>query len=145
MERRGSIRVVNRRAVTACLCLVVLGACSAGSNAPKAGTRIGLGGQTVVNHGTIDVGGQTAADVRVSDYYFDPTVLSGSGGQSVTITIANGTRNVHNFSLPLQQIDQDVGPGQSVKVTVTFPANGQLVFFCKYHRARGMLGELFAG
>ena len=76
---------------------------------------------------------------------FDPTVLSGSGGQTLTISLDNSTSSLHNFSLPQQQLDQDVPPGQSVKVTVTLPASGELVFFCKYHHARGMLGALEAG
>ena len=124
---------------------VWLVACSVGTNAPRSGTQIVLEGQRIQDHGTIDVSGQTAEDVHAEDFFFSPTVLSGSGGQTITISIDNTTSTVHNFSLPLQQIDQDVPPGQSVKVTVTFPANGQSVFFCKYHRARGMLGELFAG
>jgi plastocyanin len=125
--------------------LVLATACSTGSAAPKEGERVELDGQSVVNHGTIDVGGQTAEDVQAQNNYFDPTVLTGSGGETITLSIDNSTDTLHNFSLQEQQIDQDVPPGQSVKVTVTFPANGRLVFFCKYHRARGMLGELLAG
>jgi plastocyanin len=128
------------------LLLAVLAvACSTSSNAPKTGETVVLGGQRVTNHGTIDVGGQTIEDVHTQDFYFDPTVLTGSGGQTITISLDNSTSNVHNFSLPQQQIDQDVPSGQSVEVSVTLPASGELVFFCKYHRSRGMLGALEAG
>jgi len=125
--------------------MVLAAACATSSNAPKSGQQVILDGQRVLNHGTIDVGGQTAEDVQTHDYYFDPTILSGSGGQTITISVHNTTSKTHNFSLPLQQIDQDVGPGQTEKVTVTLPASGELVFFCKYHRSRGMLGALEAG
>ena len=104
-----------------------------------------LDGVRVTNHGTDDVGGQTAEDVRVGSYFFDPTVITGSGGQSITLSIDNPTSTLHNLSLSQQQIDQEVPPHRNVMVTVTFPANGRLVFFCKYHRSLGMLGELLAG
>jgi len=91
------------------------------------------------------VGSQTIEDVHTHDFYFDPTILSGSGGQTLTISLDNSTSSLHNFSLPQQQLDQDVPPGQTVRVTVTLPASGELVFFCKYHHARGMLGALEAG
>src|SRR5438105_15917138 len=96
-----------------------LAACSTGSGGPQTGAALVFGGVRVVTRGTIDVGGQTAGDVTVGNYFFDPTILSGSGGQSITISIDNHTSSVHNFSLPLQQVDQDVAPGQSEKVTVT--------------------------
>ena len=133
------------RILPALLAVSLLTACSTGTEAPKEGARIVLGGQRVVDHGTIDVGGQTAEDVHAQNYFFDPTVLTGSGGQTITLSIDNSTSALHNFSLQEQQIDQDVPAGQSVTVTVQFPANGHLVFFCKYHRSRGMLGELLAG
>ena len=47
--------------------------------------------------------------------------------------------------IPLSSFDRLPPPGQDVKVTVTLPADGALVFFCKYHRRRGMLGEVRAG
>ena len=109
------------------------------------GDSIRIETQVIVSRGEIDVGGQTAEDIDAVDFAFDPTVLSGSGGQTLTITIHNRGSATHNFSLPQQQIDQDVAPGQSVQVTVTFPAFGELAFFCKYHRSRGMLGALKAG
>ena len=120
-------------------------ACGGGQSKSGVGTTLQLGGQAIVSHGQIDVGGQTAEDVDARNYSFDPTVLSGSGGQTLTITVHNTGTTIHNFSLPQQQIDQDVPPGRTAKVTVTFPANGEIVFFCKYHRSMGMLGALKAG
>src|SRR2546427_445564 len=118
------------RSVAALLCLSLLAAaCSTGSSAPKTGQMIELGGRQVLDHGTVDVGGQTIEDVHTRNHFFDPTVLSGSGGQMLTVSLDNSTSTLHNFSLPLQQIDQDIPPGQSVKVSVTLPASGGLVFF----------------
>jgi plastocyanin len=125
--------------------VLIAAACSSGSGAPASGQTVLIDGQHVVVKGSIDVGGQTAEDVDAVDYAFDPTILSGSGGQTITITLHNRGSATHNFSLPQQQISQDVAPGQSATVTVTFPANGQLPFFCRFHKGRGMLGLLRAG
>jgi plastocyanin len=120
-------------------------ACGSGSGGPSSGDIVVLDGQRVVVRSSIDVSGQTAEDVNVEDFSFDPTVLTGSGGQSLTITLHDRGSAEHNFSVPQQQLGQDVGPGQAVTVTVTFPASGVLAFFCRFHRLRGMLGALEAG
>ena len=104
-----------------------------------------IDGHRVVVQGTIDVGGQTSEDVDANDFSFDPTVLSGSGGQTLAITLHDRGSATHNFSLPEQRISQDLAPGGSITVTVTFPAYGALPFFCRFHRDRGMLGVLEAG
>jgi plastocyanin len=128
------------------LAIALLGAaCSSGGGGPKAGEVIVIDGRTIESHGTTDISGQTAEDLRVENFYFEPTVLSGSGGQTIALTIQNDTDTLHNFSVAEQQVSQDVPQGQSVKVTVSLPASGVLVFFCKYHRASGMVGELKAG
>jgi plastocyanin len=135
---------VARRSTVMALVLLAV-ACSSGGGGPTSGQTVAIDGQQVVVQGTVDVGGQTAEDVDAKDYLFDPTVLSGSGGQTLSITVHNRGTATHNFSIPQQQISQDVAPGQSITVTVTFPAFGQLAFFCRFHRNRGMLGELRAG
>lgn len=128
------------------LAVVLVGAaCSSGSAAPRIGQTVVIDGQRVTVHGATDVGGQTSEDVDVAEFRFDPTVLTGSGGQTITLTLHNRGTLLHNFSIPQQQIDRDVSPGQSITVTVTFPAYGALPFFCRYHRSRGMLGALEAG
>ena len=126
--------------------LSMLVACSTDSGGHvQTGDRIELGGQQVVSHGEVDINGQTAEDVEAGEFYFEPTVLRGSGGQSITLSIHNSTSSLHNFSQPLRVIDQEIPPGQTVQVTVMLLASGDLVFFCKYHRGRGMLGVLEAG
>ena len=76
------------------------------------------------------------------DFYFKPTVLKGTPGQELKIELSNEESPLHNFTLQAQSIDQDVVQGQKADVMVTFPQSGFLEFFCKYHKARGMVGEL---
>jgi plastocyanin len=112
---------------------------------------ITIGTDMANDHGSKSVSGATSVEVELndegSDFYFEPTVLTGTPGQHLTIELSNHSTNgtLHNFSLPDQTIDQDVPPpqgGSPVSVTVTFPQSGFLEFFCKYHRTRGMAGEL---
>lgn len=136
----------RRVAVAVCAAAAVLGGCTSSSAPPaEAGDRVSIDGQRVVSHGQVDVGGRTSEELSAGDFFFDPTVVTGSGGQTITLTVSNPTSTLHNFTLPGQGIDQDLPQGQSVDVTVRFPPNGALAFFCKYHRSQGMVGELFAG
>jgi plastocyanin len=77
----------------------------------------------------------------MDDFYFGPTVLTGTPGQTITISLDNHGSALHNFSTTAKDFT-DVQPGQSGSVTVTFPQSGFLEFFCKYHRSSGMVGEL---
>ena len=81
-------------------------------------------------------------DVEQDDFYFNPTIITGTPGQKVTIKLANEGSPTHNFTLEDQNIDQDVSPGSDATVTVTFPQSGTLEFYCKFHRSQGMVGEL---
>jgi plastocyanin len=124
---------------------------SGGSEASgeEAGGTITLGGQSATNKGTKSVSGKDEFDVEAdnegSTYYFEPTVLTGTAGQKIELEIENAGSVPHNFSLTEQSISQDVQPGSKVKVDVTFPQSGQLVFFCRFHRGLGMLGALQVG
>jgi plastocyanin len=123
---------------------------SPGSGSPR---TITIGSDIANDHGSKSVSGATSVEVvqndEGSDFFFEPTVLMGTPGQRLTIELSNHSHNgtLHNFSLTEQGIDQDVPPpsgGPPVTVTVTFPQSGFLEFFCKYHRSRGMAGELSA-
>jgi YVTN family beta-propeller protein len=109
------------------------------------GQVIKLGALTFADHGTTDVKGQAELDLEADDYYFAPTFLRGEPGQKLTLEIENESGTLHNISLPEQHIDTDIPPKGKVKVEVTIPPSGVVHFFCKFHGALGMNGELLAG
>ena len=126
---------------------LVAGACSKGSESESGGGEseggtITIDGQTANDHGSKDVSGQASFELEADDLYFEPTVLKGTAGQSITIEVANEGSALHNFSLTEQSISQDVKPDESIEVDVAFPDSGTLLFFCKYHQGSGMRGAL---
>jgi plastocyanin len=114
------------------------------SASESAGGTITVGSDSANNHGSKEVSNLTSVEVEMDDFYFGPTVLTGTPGQKLTIELKNESKagTLHNFSLSEQSIDQDVQADQSAEVTVTFPQSGFLEFFCKYHKSSGMVGEL---
>jgi plastocyanin len=109
----------------------------------KSSGTLTINGEKANDHGTKDFSGQTEADVEMDDeFYFEPTVLKGAAGQTLSIKLENGGKLPHNFTLEAQSINQDVQPGQDATVSVTFPQSGILEFFCRFHRSSGMIGEL---
>jgi plastocyanin len=101
-----------------------------------------VSGQKANDHGSQDVSGESELDLELDDFYFEPTVLTGSPGETLTLDLENEGDTEHNFSLTDQGIDQDVEAGEKAEVSVTFPDSGTLVFFCKYHQDMGMRGAL---
>jgi plastocyanin len=119
-------------------------ASASASASESGGGTITVGPDTANNHGSKEVGNLTSLEMELDDFYFEPTVLTGSPGQKLTIELKNESEagTLHNFTLSDQNIDQDVQADQSTEVTVTFPQSGFLEFFCKYHKSSGMVGEL---
>jgi plastocyanin len=109
----------------------------------------GGGGKTTIagvpanNHGTKSVSGE--AEVELDDYYFEPTVLKGKPGSSVTLELKNEGSVEHNFTIDSQGIDKDLEAGEDAKVSVTIPKSGVVSFYCKYHKSMGMAGALSGG
>jgi plastocyanin len=120
---------------------LVATACSKSGNDSEGGTTT-IAGQKANDHGTKDVSGESSVELEQDNFYFEPTILKGSPGQELTIELSNEGSALHNFSIPDQSIDQDVQPDTKGEVTVTLPDSGTLVFFCKYHQSRGMVGAL---
>jgi plastocyanin len=113
-----------------------------GSSEP---TDTASGDQTPADQETadaLDVSGMDEADIEVDDFYFAPNVIQGEAGQTVTLTLENEGDAEHNFTLEDQKIDEDIEPGDDVKVEVTFPESGSLEFHCEYHAGQGMTGSL---
>ena len=103
---------------------------------------ITINGDKANKHGSEDVSGKSSVEVEQDNYYFNPTILTGSPGEKVTITLKNEGSTTHNFSLDQQNLSKDVSTGQQATVTVTFPRSGVLEFYCRFHRSLGMVGEL---
>jgi plastocyanin len=83
-----------------------------------------------------------AVTLTEADFQFSPVHLVISKSQG--LTVSNQGPSLHNFTVPGTQVDVDVQPGS----TDQFEAIGQVVpvgdhpFFCKYHKARGMVGVI---
>ena len=73
---------------------------------------------------------------------FSPTILIASPEQQIDLVIENQTPALHNFSTVDGRIDQDVATGKSITLTVMFPKQGYLFFFCKYHLQDRQIGAL---
>jgi len=125
-------------------------ASSGGSDSSGAGSTMTIDGIAANVHGSKDVSGASTVSVEAGTdngvNYFSPTVLTGKPGQSVTVQLANESSTVpHNFSVDGQDVNVDLDPSATQTVTVTFPESGSVTFFCEYHKASGMLGELTVG
>lgn len=110
------------------------------SGGESEGKKVMVAGVSANDHGSKQVSGRT--EVELDDYYFEPTVLTGKPGARVTIELRNEGKVEHNFSIDAQHVDTDVEAGKDANVTVTIPQSGEISFYCKYHRSRGMAGAL---
>lgn len=121
-------------------------ACGNENGSEEGGGTITIAGQKANDKGTEDVSGASSAELELDNeeslYYFEPTILKGTAGEKITLELSNAGSALHNFSVTDQGIDQDVPTGEKAEVSVTFPQSGTLVFFCKYHQSRGMVGGL---
>ena len=134
-------RLKPRSAVSFALVVTLLFVAAA-CGGDEEGETITLGGEGANDHGSEDVSAEGELDFELDDFYFAPTVLNGTSGQVITLHLENEGEEEHNFSLPDQEIDQDVEAGETADVSVTFPDSGTLVFFCEYHENMGMRGAL---
>ena len=102
-----------------------------------------IGGKSASLHGTKDVSGETGkVEVEMYDDYFEPTVLEGEPGQTVTLELKNEGERPHTLTISDKGIDQEVQPGDEAEADVTFPESGQLLFVCRFHESKGMVGAL---
>jgi plastocyanin len=98
---------------------------------------------SVNDHGAATASG-SQLQIQAGDSFFAPTCQTGVRAGTVTLLVRNTGRMLHNVSVPGQGIDRDVAAGQTVTVKVKV-AGKALPYFCKYHRAAGMVGSLLPG
>ena len=120
-----------------------------GSSSSEGGGSMTIGSDTATNKGTADVSGKGTFELELDNdggqFYFKPTVLKGTPGEQLTLTLKNEGDTLHNFSLVGSEANGvDVKAGEEGSTQVTFPQSGFVEFFCKSHRSVGMVGELTA-
>jgi plastocyanin len=116
-------------------------ATTGGGGSSSGGGTITINGKTANDHGTKDFSGMSSASVEMNSFYFNPTVIKGTAGQTLQLKFENESSALHNFTLDGKDTG-DVQAGQNATFTVTFPQSGILEFHCKYHQSSGMVGEL---
>lgn len=91
---------------------------------------------------TDETTGNIEVTIRETDNAFTPPCLIVLGGQSLEI-LNRGTA-LHNFSIEGTSVDLDTEAGKATRTEVLSGAvePGTHAFFCKYHRALGMEGEI---
>jgi plastocyanin len=104
--------------------------------------HIVIEGHGVNFHGNHRVAGGGTIEMEMDEDYFEPTVLRGPPGATVTIELENEGVRQHNFSVPAQHIDVTCGVRARDEVEVTFPSSGVLAFTCKFGATSGMRGAL---
>jgi plastocyanin len=84
-------------------------------------------------------------ELELDDNYFKPTTVSGAAGSTVKLELKNEGSAEHTFTVDSQKIDTELEGGKTATVSVKMPESGTVQFYCRYHRAGGMVGKLSAG
>lgn len=126
--------------------LAVSDGTAGGAGGPAPGTRTpaceastGIANPVTDKGGLVVGGGEISVDA--GDSFFDPTCALEVGNGEATVTFVNSGAILHNVSVPALGIDENLPVGGTV--TLTFSVLGEPVpYFCKFHRASGMVGVL---
>ena len=101
-----------------------------------------IAGEAINLHGTAPVQDGGTIEMEMDDDYFEPSILVGAPGATVTVELENEGVRAHNFFVPGQDIDLRCGVRSQDEVEVSFPTSGVLVFRCRYTATSGMRGAL---
>ncbi|HSO95265.1 MAG TPA: cupredoxin domain-containing protein [Acidimicrobiia bacterium] len=110
--------------------------------ATKAKPPIKLPGKVNV-HGTATATGNTI-EIDQHDDYFSPTFVKiPAKATSISVTIKNVGSTQHTFTVPAENIDLLLNPGESMNATIAIKGPGAIAFYCKFHQTLGMQGGFF--
>jgi plastocyanin len=129
-----------RRATALCLG-AVLAFAAASCGGDERGT-ITIGGESANDHGSEDVSAESSIEFELDDFYFEPTVLQGEAGQTITLEALNEGDEAHTFTSDELGVDEELEPGAEASIEITFPESGQVVFECRFHAGQGMRGAV---
>ena len=86
--------------------------------------------------------GETEVAVGINDYFFEPDALQAEAGAPVKVELENEGNVSHTFTIDELGVDQALGPGEKATVELSADQGGTFAFYCRFHRGRGMEGEL---
>jgi plastocyanin len=97
----------------------------------------------VNDEGSIDATGQSELEMEADDFYFEPTFVRATPGDTLTVTVTNEGDTTHTFTIDDLGVDLELQPGDSGEVEVAAPADRALNFYCRFHRGSGMQGAVY--
>lgn len=132
---------MRRLTVVVAVLALVVGACggSDDSTGSGGGPPVSLAG-TTNDHGTATATAGLA--MELDDFYFGPTFVRATAGQSFTVELENEGKEPHTFTSAALGVDELLEPGQKRTVTITAPQSGVALFTCRLHQGLGMQGAV---
>jgi plastocyanin len=99
---------------------------------------------TTNSHGSKDVSGKddVELEVELDNFYFSPTFVKATAGQSIKVALTNEGSAPHTFTVDGGP-DEQLAPKAKKTVTVTAPSSGVLVYYCRFHQGQGMQGAFY--
>lgn len=137
-----------RRLLVLAVVLTLVGAACGGGDDDNRGAGaapVELSG-TVNDHGKTDLSGkgdEAELELEQDDFYFGPTFVKAKSGQKIEVEIENEGKATHTFTIDELSIDETLKPGEKKAVDVTIPKGGTFVYYCRFHRGRGMQGAFY--
>jgi plastocyanin len=113
------------------------GGSTAGTTPTTAGSPVSLPAGTPF-HGTADA--EDGMELELDDFYFGPTVVEATPGQTFKVELFNEGAAPHTFTVDSMGIDEQLAPEQRMEITVTAPsAAGTVEFYCRFHRSSAQM------
>ena len=78
------------------------------------------------------------------DFYFAPTQLAASPGQTITVKVTNKGKADHTFTVDALKVDQVVPAGTEKDITLPAGTSGSFEYYCRFHHSK-MTGTLTLG
>jgi plastocyanin len=120
------------------LAVVTLFGASCGDDDDTATTDTTAAASSVLPAGTPDHGTAKATDgmeVELDNFYFGPTVIEATAGQTFKVELFNEGGAPHTFTIDSLNIDVTLAPEERMDVTITAPGTaGTVAFYCKFHQ-----------
>jgi plastocyanin len=133
-----------RRAVLSAVTALGVGILGALAGTPVAGSPAAATAQIMEGQEMMGV------EVALHEWAIEPTTLSVSAGETVTLQIQNTGNNRHRLAIALgdeEASSETIQSGESTTFTVTFPEAGNFAMWCPIgsHAERGMVGMIEVG